>query len=273
MGSDGAGLLVAFLVSSTSAAERSVMEEQRPHGGRRDVAGGPLDGKPFGVTGYEVWCAWLKVRENKGPPGVDAVSIAAFEERLEGNLYKVWNRMASGSYMPPPVRAVEIPKAGGGTRMLGVPTIADRVAQTVVASRVEQVTEKFFHHDSYGYRPRRGAHDAHAAARRRCWEYDWVLQFDIRKFFDSVPWDRIIKAVEALRLPPWVLLYVKRWLAAPVRMRTARSGRGTGEPPKDLRYHPCWRTYSCITPWTPGWNASSGPWSSSVMRTTPWCTA
>lgn len=194
------------------------MEEQRPDGGRRGAGGGPLDGKPFAVTGHEVRAAWLKVRENKGAPGVDGVSVAAFEERLEDNLYKVWNRMASGSYMPPPVRAVEIPKASGGTRMLGVPAIADRVAQTVAAARIEQVTETFFHRDSYGYRPGRGAHDALATARRRCWEYDWVLEFDIRKFFDSVPWDRIITAVEALRLPPWVLLYVKRWLAAPVRM-------------------------------------------------------
>jgi RNA-directed DNA polymerase len=217
-GSDGAGLLVAFLVSSTSAAGRSVMEEQRPEGRHRDVAGGPLDGKPFAVTGHEVWCAWLKVRENKGAPGVDEVTIAAFEERLEDNLYKVWNRMASGSYVPPPVRAVEIPKAGGGTRVLGVPAVGDRVAQTVAAARIERVTEQFFHPDSYGYRPGRGAHDALAAARRRCWDYDWVVEFDIRKFFDSVPWDPVVKAVEALRVPPWVLLYVKRWLAAPVIM-------------------------------------------------------
>ena len=149
---------------------------------------------------------------------MDAVSIAAFEERLEDNLCKVWNRMAAGSYFPPPVRAVEIPKAGGGTRGLGVPTVGDRVAQTVAASRIERVTEQFFHPDSYGYRPGRGAHDALAAARKRCWEYDWAVEFDIRKFFDSVPWDLIVRAVEALRLPPWVLLYVKRWLAAPVIM-------------------------------------------------------
>ncbi len=166
-------MLAAFSFSSTSGAGRSVMEGQRPDGRRRSVAGGPLDGKPFAVTGQEVRAAWLKVRENKGAPGVDEVSIAAFEKRLEDNLCKVWNRMASGSYMPPPVRAVEIPKAGGGTRMLGVPTIADRVAQTVVAARIERVTERFFHPDSYGYRPRRGAHDALATARRRCWEYDW----------------------------------------------------------------------------------------------------
>jgi RNA-directed DNA polymerase len=185
---------------------------------RRTVAGGPLDGKPFAVTGYEVWLAWQQVRDNKGAPGVDGQSIAAFEERLEDNLYKVWNRMSAGSYLPPPLRAVEIPKPGGGTRTLGVPTIADRVAQTVAANRIETATEKFFHADSYGYRPGRGAHDALAVARERCWKFDWVLEFDIRAFFDSVPHDLVVRAVEALRLPAWVLLYVTRWLTAPVIM-------------------------------------------------------
>jgi hypothetical protein len=217
-GSEGAGLLVALFVSSTSSAGRSVMDEPGPDGGRRTVSGGPLDGKPFAVTGYEVWCAWEQVRDNKGAPGVDGQSIAAFEERLEDNLYKVWNRMSAGSYMPPPVRAVEIPKAGGGTRTLGVPTIADRVAQAVAANRIGTVTEMFFHADSYGYRPGRGAHDALAVARKRCWDYDWVIESGIRKFFDSVPHDLVVRAVEELRLPAWVLLYVTRWLAAPVVM-------------------------------------------------------
>ena len=194
------------------------MEGQKPEGRqRRTVSGGPLDGKPFEVTGYEVWNAWRKVRENKGAPGVDEQSIAAFEERLEDNLYKIWNRMSSGSYFPPPVRAVEIPKAGG-TRTLGVPTIADRVAQTVAAHRIGIATEKFFHRDSYGYRPGRGQHDALAVTRKRCWDYDWVIDLDVEKFFDSVPWDLVVKAVEGLGLPPWVLLYVKRWLAVPLVM-------------------------------------------------------
>jgi retron-type reverse transcriptase len=125
------------------------------------------------------------------------------------------------------VKAVEIPKPGGGTRTLGVPTIADRVAQTVAANRMVTVTEKFFHADSYGYRPGRGAHDALAVARRRCWKFDWVLEFDIRAFFDSVPHDLVVQAVEGLRLPAWVLLYVKRWLAAPVAMP---DGEGQGDP-------------------------------------------
>ncbi len=191
------------------------MDEPEPDGRRRTVSGGPLDGKPFAVTGYEVWCAWEQVRDNKGAPGVDGQSIAAFEERLEDNLYKVWNRMSSGTWFPPPVKAVEIPKAGG-TRTLGVPTIADRVTQTVAANRIGTAAEKFFHADSYGYRPGRGAHDALAVARKRCWNYDWVLEFDIRACFDSVPHDLVVRAVEGLRLPAWVLLYVKRWLTAPV---------------------------------------------------------
>ena len=117
-------MLVALFVSSTGVAGRSVMDELRPEAGRRTVSGGPLDGKPFAVSGYEVWSAWERVRDNKGAPGVDGQSIAAFEERLEDNLYKVWNRMSAGSYTPPPVRAAVIPKPGGGTRTLGVPTEA-----------------------------------------------------------------------------------------------------------------------------------------------------
>ncbi|HEX5297358.1 MAG TPA: group II intron reverse transcriptase/maturase [Streptosporangiaceae bacterium] len=193
------------------------MDEPEPDGRRRTVSGGPLDGKPFAVAGYEVWQAWEQVRDNKGAPGVDGQSIAAFEERLEDNLYRVWNRMSSGTWFPPPVKAVEIPKAGG-TRTLGVPMTADRVAQTVAANRIGTVTEKFFRADSYGYRPGRGAHDALAVARRRCWIYDWVVEFDIRAFSGSVPHDLVVRAVEGLRLPAWVLLYVKRWLAAPVIM-------------------------------------------------------
>jgi len=135
---------------------------------------GPVEGaKPFAIGKWDVARAWERVRADKGAPGVDEVSIAEFEEDLKGNLYKVWNRMSSGTYFPPPVRAVEIPKAGGGVRLLGVPTIAGRVAQTVVAARIEAVAEPVFHPDSYGYRPRRGALDAVARCRKRCWEKDW----------------------------------------------------------------------------------------------------
>ena len=186
--------------------------------GRSGAGGAGPPGKPFVITREEVRAAWEKVRANKGAPGVDAVSIAEFEGNLENGLYKIWNRMSSGSYFPPPVKAVEIPKAGGGTRMLGVPAISDRVAQTVAAARIEAVAEPLFHDDSYGYRPRRGVPGAVARCRERCWRYDWVLDLDVQKFFDSVPWDLIIKAVEKHVHLPWVILYVRRWLAAPVQM-------------------------------------------------------
>ena len=143
-------------------------------------------GKPFGISKRAVWEAWEKVRANKGAPGVDGESIADFEKDLKGNLYKIWNRMSSGTYFPPPVRAVEIAKAHGtGTRMLGVPTVADRVAQTVVAGVLEERAERLCHPDSYGYRPGRSALDAVAACRRRCWETDWVIDLDIQKFLDA----------------------------------------------------------------------------------------
>jgi group II intron reverse transcriptase/maturase len=188
-------------------------------------------GKPFDISKWEVWEAFQVVKENKGAPGVDGQSIADFESDLKNNLYKVWNRMSSGSYFPPPVRAVEIPKPhGGGTRMLGIPTVADRVAQTVVARRLEGKVEPIFHPDSYGYRPNRSALDAVAICRKRCWKTDWVIDLDIQKFFDSVRWDLIIKAVEAHTDVPWVVLYVKRWLAAPLQLpdgTIAERDRGT----------------------------------------------
>jgi group II intron reverse transcriptase/maturase len=175
--------------------------------------------KPFDISKREVQEAYYEVRENKGAPGVDGQSIDEFEKDLKGNLYKIWNRMSSGTYFPPPVRAVEIPKQhGGGTRMLGIPTVADRVAQTVVARHLMERVEPVFHPDSYGYRPRRSAHDAVARCRERCWRKDWVIDLDIQKFFDSVRWDLIVKAVEAHTDAVWVVLYVKRWLQAPLRL-------------------------------------------------------
>ncbi|MFI9367006.1 group II intron reverse transcriptase/maturase [Kitasatospora sp. NPDC053057] len=173
--------------------------------------------KPFDISKWEVARAWEEVRANKGAPGVDGQSIADFEKDLQGNLYKVWNRMSSGSYFPPPVRAVEIPKShGGGTRMLGIPAVADRVAQTVVARHLSLRVEPIFHPDSYGYRPGRSALDAVGKCRERCWRRDWVVELDIRKFFDSVPWDLLVKAVDAHTDAVWVKLYVRRWLAAPL---------------------------------------------------------
>ena len=176
-------------------------------------------GKSFDISKREVWEAFQEVRKNKGAPGVDGQSIEAFEADLKNNLYKIWNRMSSGTYFPPPVRAVEIAKQhGGGTRTLGVPTVADRVAQTVVARHLGERVEPVFHDDSYGYRPRRSALQALERCRERCWRKNWVIDLDVAKFFDSVRWDLIVKAVEAHTDAPWVLLYVKRWLQAPLQL-------------------------------------------------------
>jgi RNA-directed DNA polymerase len=175
-------------------------------------------GKPFVIAKRAVWEAYEKVRAKKGAPGVDAVSLAEFEKDLKNNLYKIWNRMSSGTYFPPPVRAVEIPKTGGGVRVLGVPTVGDRIAQTVAARVIEAEVEPIFHPDSYGYRPGRSPVDAAAACRTRCWKNDWVIDLDIRKFFDTVPWDLLLKAVAAHTDQPWVLLYVERWLKAPLQL-------------------------------------------------------
>jgi RNA-directed DNA polymerase len=175
-------------------------------------------GKPFSISKWDVWEAYKKVKGNQGAPGVDRQTIEDFEKDLQGNLYKIWNRMSSGSYFPPPVLAVDIPKAHGtGARTLGIPTVADRIAQTVVARHLEVKVEPIFHPDSYGYRPARSALDAVAVARQRCWKYDWVIDLDIQAFFDTVPWDRVLAAVKAHTDAAWVLLYVKRWLAAPLQ--------------------------------------------------------
>ena len=190
-----------------------------------------LSGKSFDISKWEVWEAYRKVKANKGAAGVDGCSVEDFEKDLKGNLYKIWNRMSSGTYFPPAVKAVEIPKAhGAGTRILGVPTVADRVAQTVVAARLEKHVEPKFHDDSYGYRPGRSALDAAGKCRERCWRHDWVIDLDIQKFFDSVPWDLIVKAVEVNTDERWVILYVKRWLQAPMQMpdgTIAERDRGT----------------------------------------------
>jgi RNA-directed DNA polymerase len=177
------------------------------------------DGKPFAISKRLVWEAWRRVKANHGAEGVDEESIQAFEENLKGNLYKLWNRMSSGSYMPPPVRAVEIPKKGGrGVRTLGVPTVADRVAQTVAYLYLEPEVEPVFHPDSYGYRPGRSAHDALRVCRQRCWSYDWALDLDLKSFFDSLSHSLVLKAVAHHTDLRWILLYVERWLKAPLQL-------------------------------------------------------
>jgi group II intron reverse transcriptase/maturase len=178
-----------------------------------------LKGKSYDIPKRLLWDAWLKVKENGGAAGADGVTIEQFEENLSGNLYRLWNRMSSGSYFPGPVRAVEIPKKGkkGGIRVLGIPSVVDRVAQAAAAMALEPDVEPIFHEDSYGYRPGRSPVDAVAVCRERCFRKDWVLDLDIRAFFDSVPWDLMLKAVAHHTDQQWVVLYVERWLKAPMR--------------------------------------------------------
>lgn len=174
--------------------------------------------KSFCISKRDVWEAYKRVRANQGAAGVDGESIAAFDEDLGNNLYWIWNRMSSGSYFPPAVRRVDIPKGDGRTRPLGIPTVSDRIAQTVVQRYLEPILEPVFHEDSYGYRPARSAHDALAVARQRCWRHDWVLDLDIKSFFDEIDWELLMRAVRYHTDCAWVLLYIERWLKAPVCM-------------------------------------------------------
>ena len=173
--------------------------------------------KPFAISKQEVWKAYRQVKSNGGAAGVDAESIEGFEQDLKGNLYRLWNRMASGTYFPPPVREVVIPKRDGGERKLGIPTVTDRIAQAVVKRYLEPKVEPSFHGDSYGYRPGKSAVDAVGRARERCWQYDWVVDLDIRAFFDTLDHDLVKRAVRKYTDCRWVLLYVERWLTAPIQ--------------------------------------------------------
>jgi RNA-directed DNA polymerase len=172
--------------------------------------------KPFEVSKHVVWEAYLRVKANKGAAGADGCTIEQYEQDLKDNLFKLWNRLSSGSYFPPPVKAVAIPKAGGGSRVLGIPTVDDRIAQTVAAMYLERQVEPIFHPDSYGYRPGRSALDAVGRCRERCWRSDWVIDLDVRAFFDSVDHSLMLKAVERHTDQKWILLYVRRWLTAPL---------------------------------------------------------
>jgi len=176
-----------------------------------------LKGRSCDIPKRLVWDAWLKVKDNGGAAGADGVSIEQFEEGLKDNLYKLWARMSSGSYFPGPVRAVEIPKQGG-VRTLGIPNVVDRVAQTAAAMAMEPSVEQVFHEDSYGYRRGRSALDAVAVCRERCFKKAWVIDLDIRSFFDTVPWDLMLRALARHADQKWVLMYVQRWLEAPMRM-------------------------------------------------------
>ena len=174
--------------------------------------------KPFNISKRVVFEAYKRVKANKGAAGVDKESITDFEKDLKDNLYKIWNRMSSGSYFPPPVRLVEIDKKGGGQRRLGVPTVADRIAQMVAKIYFEPEIEGIFHPDSYGYRPNKSALDAVGMARKRCWRYDWVLDLDIKGFFDNISHELLMRAVGKHTQCKWLLLYIERWLKAPMQL-------------------------------------------------------
>src|SRR5258705_10605463 len=174
------------------------------------------EAKPFCISKWGVWEAYKRVKANKGAAGVDEQSIEDFEKRLKKNLYKIWNRMSSGSYLPPPVRTVKIPKANGGERKLGIPTVSDRIAQQVVKSRLEPEGDRLFHADSYGYRPGKSALDAVGRPRERCWRSDWAVGLDIKGFFDNLNQILLMQAVKKYAKHQCLELYIHRWLKAPV---------------------------------------------------------
>lgn len=176
------------------------------------------EAKPFSISKRLVWEAYKRVKANDGAAGVDGQTIEGFGEDLANNLFKLWNRMSSGSYFPLPVLRVEIPKDDGGTRPLGIPTITDRIAQTVVKQLLEPGMEMCFHPDSYGYRPKKSAQEAVGVARQRCWRYDWVLDLDIKGFFDTIDHELLMRAVRKHTDCKWVVMYIERWLKVPVQM-------------------------------------------------------
>ncbi len=178
--------------------------------------------KSFNITKRMVWDAFKRVKANKGAGGVDEQTIQEFEADLENNLYKLWNRMASGSYFPPVVKAVPIPKKNGGTRILGIPTVGDRIAQMVGKQAVEPNIDPIFHTDSYGYRPGKSALQAVGKVRERCWRYNWVLEFDIRGLFDNIDHTLLMKAVTHHVKEKWAILYIERWLKAPMKMQDGK---------------------------------------------------
>lgn len=187
--------------------------------------------KSFCISKRAVWEAYKRVKANKGAAGIDSESVEMFERNLKNNLYKLWNRMSSGTYFPPPVRSVAIPKKDGGERRLGIPTVSDRIAQTVVKLYLEPMVEPQFHPDSYGYRPGKSAIDAVGAARQRCWRNDWVVDLDIRGFFDNLDHALVMRAVGKYTQCRWILLYVERWLKAPAQLEDGtRVPRSKGTP-------------------------------------------
>jgi RNA-directed DNA polymerase len=171
--------------------------------------------KSFTISKQLVYESYKRVKSNRGSAGIDGIEMEDFDENLSKNLYKIWNRMSSGSYFPSPVKLVEIPKSNGGKRPLGIPTIDDRIAQMVVVLSLSPVVEPYFHQDSYGYRANKSAHDAISTARKRCWKYDWVVDLDVKQFFDTIDHELLMKAVRRHTSCKWMLLYIERWLKVP----------------------------------------------------------
>ena len=189
------------------------------------------ESKQYNISKKAVLEAYKKVKFNRGSAGVDGVDFEKFEENLKDNLYKIWNRMSSGSYFPSPVLAVEIPKKNGGTRTLGIPTISDRIAQMIARMYLEPKVEPIFHKDSYGYRPNKSAIDAVGKVRERCWRYDYVIEFDIKELFDNIDHELLMKAVELHTEEKWMKLYIRRWLTAPFVTKKGRViERNSGTP-------------------------------------------
>lgn len=174
-------------------------------------------GKAFEIPKKLIWQSFQDVKRNRGAPGCDGETIKDFEEKRDRNLYKIWNRMSSGSYLPPPVLEKKIPKGDGRERTLGIPTVGDRVAQGAVKILLEEKLDPLFHEDSYGYRPNKSAHHAVEKAKQRCWEYNWVVEIDIKGFFDNVEHDYVLKALRHHNFPSWSILYCERWLKAPMQ--------------------------------------------------------
>jgi RNA-directed DNA polymerase len=229
--------------------------------------------KPFNIDKKLVYEAYKAVKSNGGAAGVDGQTIEQFESDLKSNLYKIWNRMSSGSYFPPPVRAVSIPKKSGGQRILGVPTVADRVAQMVVKQVIEPTLDSGFLADSYGYRPNKSALDAVGVTRERCWEYDWVLEFDIKGLFDNIDHELLLRAIRRHVTCKWALLCIERWLKAPRVQEVESQLSGTAAPRKGVWSAQFWQTFLSTIRSIFGWRGRTRTSRGVGMQMTDWCTA
>lgn len=220
------------------------------------------EGKAFKITKKEVWQAYKSVKANRGAGGIDRIDFDKYEENLGNNLYKLWNRMSSGSYFPKPVKGVEIPKKNGKKRLLGIPTIDDRVAQMTIKNRIEPVLEPVFYNDSYGYRPNKSAIDAIGTTRERCWKMSWVLEFDIVGMFDNIDHEKLMRALKKHVSEKWILLYTERSLKAPMIMPNGDKIERTKGTPQGGVGSPIWSNlfmHYCFDRWM-SVNFQGNPW-------------